>query len=236
MDAEKKDDGAMALDLEAGRPAEESKSSLPEQPGQVDTPDQGAGNDEESQDNSDAASIGNQQKLLSKSRLLVAFPALSIALFVSFIDQTSVSTSIPAVSAELNTGSSTSWIGASFLIAATAFQLMNGRISDIFGRKNCLLFCLFLLAVGDILSGFARTKEQLFAFRAIAGIWGGGINSLAMIIVSDITSYQNRGKYMGACSTLPLSLGIVYCSTSLRPSAPDLQQVSSVLWSPRPTA
>ena len=134
---------------------------------------------------------------MPKSRLLVAFPALSLALFVSFIDQTSVSTSIPSVSADLNTGSSTSWIGASFLIAATAFQLINGRVSDIFGRKNCLLVCLVFLAVGDILSGFAKTKEQLFVFRAIAGIGGGGINSLAMIIVSDITSFQNRGKYMG---------------------------------------
>jgi MFS family permease len=108
-----------------------------------------------------------------------------------------VSTSIPAVSAELNTGSATSWIGASFLIASTAFQLINGRLSDIFGRKHCLLFCLGLIALGDVLSGFAKTKEQLFAFRAIAGVGGGGINSICMIIVSDITTLENRGKYQG---------------------------------------
>ncbi|RKU44265.1 hypothetical protein DL546_007450 [Coniochaeta pulveracea] len=148
-------------------------------------------------DNSDAASIGNQRMLMSKKSLLIAFPALSVALFVSFIDQTGVSTSIPAVSAELNTGSATSWIGASFLIASTAFQLINGRLSDIFGRKNCLLFCLALIALGDLLSGFAKTKEQLFVFRAIAGVGGGGINSISMIIVSDITTLENRGKYQG---------------------------------------
>jgi Na+/melibiose symporter-like transporter len=148
-------------------------------------------------DSSDAASIGNQRMLMSKKSLLIAFPALSVALFVSFIDQTGVSTSIPAVSAELNTGSATSWIGASFLIASTAFQLINGRLSDIFGRKNCLLFCLGVIALGDVLSGFAKTKEQLFAFRAIAGVGGGGINSICMIIVSDVTTLENRGKYQG---------------------------------------
>jgi MFS family permease len=37
----------------------------------------------------------------------------------------------------------------------------------------------------------------LFALRSIAGIGGGGINSLVMIIVSDITTLQNRGKYQG---------------------------------------
>ena len=38
---------------------------------------------------------------------------------------------------------------------------------------------------------------MLFAFRAIAGIGGGGINSLCMIIVSDIVTIQDRGKYQG---------------------------------------
>jgi Na+/melibiose symporter-like transporter len=153
-------------------------------------------------DNSDSEaqsvhSIGNQTNVLSSKRLLIAFPTLSIALFVSFIDQTSVSTSIPAISADLNTGTATSWIGGSFLIASTAFQLINGRLSDIFGRKNCLLLCLALLGVGDLLCGFAKSKESLFAFRAIAGIGAGGVNSVAMIIVSDITTLENRGKFQG---------------------------------------
>lgn len=150
-------------------------------------------------DNSDAQSIGNQRMLMSKKSILIAFPALSVALFVSFIDQTGVSTSIPALSAELDTGGATSWIGASFLIASTSFQLIHGRLSDIFGRKNCLLLCLGLISLGDMLSGFAKTKEQLFGFRAIAGIGGGGINSIVMIIVSDVTTLENRGQYQGSC-------------------------------------
>ncbi|KAL2203374.1 major facilitator superfamily transporter [Sarocladium strictum] len=148
-------------------------------------------------DDSDTHSIGGQRNVFSTKSILIAFPALSIALFVSFLDQTAVSTAVPAISADLNTGTSTSWVGASFLIAATAFQLINGRLSDIFGRKNLLLICLGLLAGGDLVCGFARTKEQLFAFRAIAGIGGGGVNSVAMIIVSDITTLKNRGKYQG---------------------------------------
>ncbi|KAF2637605.1 major facilitator superfamily transporter [Massarina eburnea CBS 473.64] len=142
-------------------------------------------------------SIGGQTNALSPKRLLIAIPALSVALFVSFIDTTSVSTSIPAISADLDTGTATSWIGSSFLVASTAFQLINGRLSDIFGRKNCLLLCLVLLAVGDLGCGFSNSKEMLFVFRSIAGIGGGGINSLAMIIVSDITTLENRGKYQG---------------------------------------
>ncbi|KAF1931165.1 MFS general substrate transporter [Didymella exigua CBS 183.55] len=134
---------------------------------------------------------------MSARQLRIAIPTLSVCLFVSFVDQTSVSTATPAIAGDLNTGTATSWIGTSFLIASTAFQLINGRLSDIFGRKGLLLSCLFLLAMGDLGCGFSQTANQFFVLRAIAGIGGGGINSLVMIIVSDITTLQNRGKYQG---------------------------------------
>ncbi|GKT55991.1 major facilitator superfamily transporter [Colletotrichum tofieldiae] len=160
-------------------------------------------------EDSDAESIGGQRNTMSRKRMLLAFSALSVCLFVSFIDQTSVSTAVPAIAGDLDTGTATSWIGTSFLIASTAFQLINGRLSDIFGRKNLLMICLVLMAVGDILCGFSKTKEQLFAFRAVAGIGGGGINSIVMIIVSDITTLENRGKYQGVLgAVLALANGV----------------------------
>ncbi|KAI2487958.1 Major facilitator superfamily transporter [Pyrenophora tritici-repentis] len=153
--------------------------------------------DNNGDDNSDAASVGGQRNTMTSRQLRIAIPALSVCLFVSFIDQTSVSTATPAIAVDLNTGTATSWIGTSFLIASTAFQLINGRLSDIFGRKNLLLWSLMLMALGDLGCGFAKTDVQLFVLRAIAGVGGGGINSLVMIIVSDITTLQNRGKYQG---------------------------------------
>ena len=77
---------------------------------------------------------------------------------------------------------------------STTFQLIWGRFSDIFGRKVILLICLGIFMLGDLLCGFARSEIQLYFFRAIAGVGGGGINSLCMIIVSDICSLKDRGK------------------------------------------
>jgi len=164
---------------------------------------------EDDDDKSDAASIGGQRNTMTSTQLRIAIPALSVCLFVSFIDQTSVSTATPAIAVDLNTGTATSWIGTSFLIASTAFQLINGRLSDIFGRKNLLLISLMLMALGDLGCGFARTSVQLFVLRAIAGIGGGGINSLVMIIVSDITTLQNRGKYQGMYRCVPYNRALL---------------------------
>jgi MFS family permease len=64
--------------------------------------------------------------------------------------------------------------------------------------RHVVFDCLHsILALGDLGCGFAQTAEQLFVLRAIAGIGGGGVNSLVIIVVSDITTLENRGKYQG---------------------------------------
>ena len=42
-------------------------------------------------------------------------------------------------------------------------------------------------------------------FRALAGIGNGGVSSLSMVILSDIVSLKDRGKYQGI---LGASVGI----------------------------
>ncbi|PGH01162.1 hypothetical protein AJ80_09057 [Polytolypa hystricis UAMH7299] len=135
------------------------------------------------------------------TRLLIIIGSLAFTLFVSLIDQNSVSTALPEIAKDLNAFDSISWVGTSFLIANTSFQLINGRLSDIFGRKACLLICLALLAIGDLLCGFAKSAIQLYIFRGLAGIGAGGINSLTMIIFADLTTLQQRGKYQGLLET-----------------------------------
>ncbi|KAF1815651.1 MFS general substrate transporter [Eremomyces bilateralis CBS 781.70] len=137
----------------------------------------------------------------SFSRLVIILAALAFTLFVSFIDQTSVSTALPAIAKSLDAYESISWVGTSFLVANTSFQLINGRLSDIFGRKNCLMTCMALLAIGDLLCGFAKTPAQLYVFRGIAGVGAGGINSLVMIMFTDMTTLEQRGKYQGLLET-----------------------------------
>lgn len=51
------------------------------------------------------------------------------------------------------------------------------------------------MAIGDLLCGFTQTAGQFYAFRSMAEMGGRGINSLVMIVVSDIIKLQNRGKH-----------------------------------------
>ncbi|WVF66413.1 hypothetical protein IAT40_001153 [Kwoniella sp. CBS 6097] len=141
------------------------------------------------------AVLVDQTTRLSKSKLLLLCFGLQTALFLSFIDSTSVSTILPIVGADLDAANSITWAGTAFLVANTSFQIITSRLSDCFGRKIVLLGSLFLFALGDLLAGFARNKVWLYCARAVAGIGGGGINSLSMIIMSDVVTLRERGKY-----------------------------------------
>jgi MFS family permease len=98
---------------------------------------------------------------------------------------------------------------------STTFQLVWGRLSDIFGRKIILMTCLVIFMLGDFLCGFSQSAIQLYIFRAIAGIGGGGINSLCKIIISDIVSLKDRGKVFDSLSVLIQYAGIMGVAVAL---------------------
>lgn len=143
------------------------------------------------------ATIHDQTNILPTGKLIIVFSALASALLITFIDQQAIGVVLPTIGEELNSSSTITWAGTSSLIANAAFQVLYGRLSDIFGRKVMIISSLGLLGLGDLLCSFAQTGPQLFAFRAISGIATGGNMALAMMIVSDIVTLEQRGKYMG---------------------------------------
>jgi len=154
--------------------------------------------------------LHDQTNILPKKRLIVVFAALASALLITYIDQNSIGVVLPTIGQDLNSTSTIVWAGTASLIANTAFQVLYGRLSDIFGRKVILLVCLCLLALADLLCGFTQTGPQLYAFRGIAGVANGGIMALTMMIVSDVTTLEMRGKYqgiLGSCVGLGNTIG-----------------------------
>ncbi|KAK7741839.1 hypothetical protein SLS53_004904 [Cytospora paraplurivora] len=141
--------------------------------------------------------IHDQTNILPTGRLLIVFSALASALLITFIDQQSIGVVLPTIGLDLDSSATITWAGTSSLIANTAFQVLYGRLSDIFGRKVIIISCLCLLGLGDLLCSFARTGPQFFAFRGISGVATGGIMALTMMVVSDVTTLESRGKFMG---------------------------------------
>lgn len=92
---------------------------------------------------------------------------------------------------------STSWIATGYFLTLAAFQPVYGKLSDIFGRKQCLLFAYLIFGIGSMACGFSRTIGELIAARAFAGIGGGGMSVCTSILLSDVVSLRDRGTWQG---------------------------------------
>jgi len=141
--------------------------------------------------------LTDQTNLLPFKQILVVFSGVSICALVSNLDSTIVATALPTISHAFNAGSVSSWVPSAYLVTSTAFQPLYGRFSDIFGRKATLCLAMGIFMFGSLLAGFSKSIISLIVFRGIAGAGGGGIVSVSQIIISDIITLRERGKYQG---------------------------------------
>ncbi|KIJ39864.1 hypothetical protein M422DRAFT_230422 [Sphaerobolus stellatus SS14] len=135
--------------------------------------------------------------LLPFRKVVIVFLGLSSCILVSTLDSTVVSTALPTITAFFHAGTISSWVPSATLLTSTAFQPIYGRLSDIFGRKATLTAAICLFMLGNLCAGFARNINQLIAFAAISGAGGGGIITVAQVVMSDVVSLRDRGKYQG---------------------------------------
>lgn len=56
---------------------------------------------------------------------------------------------------------------------------------------------LAIFGLGSLASSLAQTATQLIIFRCFTGLGGGGLMTVAQMIVSDVVPLRERGKYQG---------------------------------------
>ncbi|KAG0082538.1 hypothetical protein BGZ92_011639 [Podila epicladia] len=115
-------------------------------------------------------------------QLIVVFIGLMLGVFLSSLDQTIINVCTNKIASEFNSLTEIPWVG---------------KFSDIFGRKPTFLFSITVFLVGSALCGAAQSMVMLIVARGIAGVGAGGIMSMVMIIITDIVSLRDRGKYQG---------------------------------------
>ncbi|KAF7329101.1 MFS general substrate transporter [Mycena kentingensis (nom. inval.)] len=123
--------------------------------------------------------------------------SLCLSLFVSALELTAISTALPTIAAALNLSSQSAflWVGNAYSLASTAFLPLSGGLAEIFGRRPAMLFSIACFALGSALCGSASGVPVFLAGRAVQGLGGGGIRSLAVIILADLVTLEERGVY-----------------------------------------
>ncbi len=115
----------------------------------------------------------------------------------------------PILSRDLGaTATEAGFLMASYSLMQFLFSPFWGRLSDRYGRRPILLFCILGEGLSYLLFAYARSMESLFAARILAGFFGASI-STASAYISDITPAHERSKGM-ALIGVAFGLGFVF--------------------------
>ncbi len=123
---------------------------------------------------------------------------LMVGLFLSSTEQSVVATALPTMAGELGGADRLAWVVSAYLLTSTIVTPLYGKMSDLYGRRIVYQTAIVVFLVGSVLCALAQTMNQLVAARAVQGLGGGGLMSLAFVIVGDVVSPRERGRYIGA--------------------------------------
>ncbi|KAF8595809.1 MFS drug transporter [Ceratobasidium sp. AG-I] len=153
--------------------------------------------------------LSDQTFYLPRRKIITIFLACASTEIVALLDEKGVAAALSIISSELNAGSKLPWVAAAYFLTSTACTPLYGRISDIWSRKTVLFALMAVFFVGSLASSLAQNVVQLIIFRAVTGIGGGGLILLGQLIVSDVVTVRERGKYQGILGAfVALSNGI----------------------------
>lgn len=139
--------------------------------------------------------------------------ALSMIFLVVFVDLLGFGILIPILPtfATHILGVKEGAIGIAIAVYSLTQFLFNpffGGLSDRYGRRNIILYCLLLNASGYIIFAFTHSYLMLILSRVIGGIGGSSIG-VAQAYIADITTKEDRAKGMGLIG-MAFGLGFVF--------------------------
>ena len=120
-----------------------------------------------------------------------------LAMALSALEQTIVATALLTIGRDLGNIADLSWVVTAYLLAGTAVMPLYGKLSDVHGRRRMLLVSISVFVVGSAACALAPTMTALILARALQGLGGGGLISLAQTVIADVVAPRERGRYQG---------------------------------------
>lgn len=144
------------------------------------------------------------------TQIRLVFASFVAMLVLAALDQTVLSTALPAIAQELQGQDRMAWVFSAYLMASTVAIPLYGRLADLYGARPLLLVAIALFGLGSLSCGLAGSMNQLIAARTVQGAGGGGLMTLTMLGVAHLVPPPRRAQLqslLGACYGLAVMCG-----------------------------
>ena len=140
--------------------------------------------------------------------------AISVLLFMTFMDNTVVSVTLANVQEELHAGvTQLQWIVDGYALAFAGLMLVGGSGGDLLGRRRVMLTGVAIFCGGSVLSALASSSGVLISGRVVMGVGAAASEPGTLSMVRQLfPNRRSRARALGAwaaVSGLALALGPV---------------------------
>ena len=150
---------------------------------------------------------------MTKSRKILGFIGLVLALFMGALDATIVNIALPNIMEDLHTGlTDTSWVATIYVLAMSVFIITVSKLADIYGRKLVMLIGVVIFGIFSFACMAADSLLLLIIFRLFQGIGGAILTPIVLPMGIELLGKENTSRItaiMGTFSALAAAGGPV---------------------------
>src|SRR5579875_708614 len=108
---------------------------------------------------------------MTSTRRMWTLVTVSLATFMTYLDNNIVNVALPAIQRDLDLGTSgLEWVVSGYILVFASLLLAGGRLADIFGRRRLFVLGLTTFTAASLLAGLSGNAELLIAARALQGL------------------------------------------------------------------
>ena len=124
---------------------------------------------------------------------------LALGVFMTALDSYIFVPALPTIVGDLHTSLDwVTWTMTIFLLFWTAIMPLEGKLSDVYGRKKVYIAGITLFTLGSLASSLSWDIYSLIAFRGLQAIGAGLVLPSALAAINSVSSEDKKGKTMGA--------------------------------------
>ncbi|WP_242220838.1 DHA2 family efflux MFS transporter permease subunit [Shinella zoogloeoides] len=132
---------------------------------------------------------------------------LAVALFMEQMDSTVISTSLPAIAADLGVGPITLKLAlTAYMVSLATFIPLSGWMADRFGAKRIFRLAILVFVAGSILCAISGSLLAFVVSRFLQGMGGAMMTPVARLVLVRSTSRSELVSAM-ALLTIPALVG-----------------------------
>ena len=118
--------------------------------------------------------------------------------FMAVLDSSIVNVALPHMSGTLGaTLEEITWVATGYLLANVLIMPVIALLSARFGRKRFYMASVFAFTLASMACGLARNLPAMVVFRAIQGLGGGAMITVAQAVLRETFPVEEQGLAMG---------------------------------------